>query len=129
MEVVAVLFIIILVYLAILMQALWPEPPAPNMSIPVQESSHQCGNHPFNELVVIGHQQPNVDLVMAVPHQNGHLYNFMHLLFLSILLCYITIYLLAHIIEDINVQEPIQCTNAGNAVSVIRGKDYPPPAD
>ena len=129
MEVVAVLFLIILVYLALLMQALWPEPPVPNMSIPVQESSHQCGNYPFNELVVIGHQPPNVDLVMFVPSQSGHLYNFMHLLFLSILLCYITIYLLAQMSEDVPVQECIQCTNTGYAVTVIRGKDYPPPAD
>ena len=102
------------------------------MSIPVQESPHQCGNRPFNELVVIGHQPPNVDLVMFVPSQSGHHHNLMHSLLLSILLCYVTIYLLACIeqmSEDIPVQEPIQCTNTGNAVSVIKGKDCPPPAD
>ena len=124
-----VLFAIILVYLALLMQALWPQPPAPNMSVPVQELLYQYGNYPFNELVLVGHQQPNVHLAMVVPCQNGYLHNVMNSLFLSILLCYVTIYLLAQMLEDANVQEPIQCTDTGNAVTVIRGKDYPPPAD
>ena len=124
-----VLFAIILVYLALLMQALWPQPPAPNVNVPVQESLYQYGNYPFNELVLVGHQQPSVHLAMVVPSQNGHLHNIMNSLLLSILLCYVTIYLLAQMSEDANVQEPIQCTDTGNAVTVIRGKDYPPPAD
>ena len=128
----AELVALIVVYLAGFIQALWPQPPLPNMSIPVQESLHQCGNYTFNELVVVGYQRPNVHSAMVVPSQNGYLHNLIQSL-LSILLCYVTIYLLAYMEqmpEDVPpVQEPIQCTNIGNAVTVIRDKDYPPPPD
>ena len=118
---------IILVYLARLMRALWQPPAArvPLMSVPVEESLDQLGNYP-SELVVTGRN------VQIVPCQNNCLHDTIHsLLLLSILLWYVALYLLVcnngHVGEDDPVQEPIQCTNRGNGVSVIGGKDYPPP--
>ena len=123
--VVAVLFAIILVYLALLMQALLPQPPAPNMSVPVQESLDDFdvfADYPsnLNQLVV----QPNTLLI--VPCQNGNLIHSFFLLFISS--SYVTLHLQVYIEqmpEDISV-EPIQCTNTGDGVFVIGGKDYPP---
>ena len=94
------------------------------MSVPVEESLDQFGNYP-SELVVTGHRWPNVQIV---PCQNNCLRGTIHsLLILSILLWYVALYLLVcnngHMPEDDHVQEPIQCTNRGNGVSVIGGKD------
>ena len=127
----AVLATIIVIYLALLMRALWQPPAArvPLMSVPVEESLDQLGNYP-SELVVTGHRyrRPNLP---AAPCQNNYLHDTIRsLLLLSILSCYVTLYLLVcngHMPEDDHVQEPIQCTNRGNGVSVIGGKDYPPP--
>ena len=126
----AVLATIIVIYLALLMRALWQPPAArvPLMSVPVEESLDQFGNYP-SELVVTGHRRPNVQVV---PCQNNCLHDTIHsLLILSILLWYVALYVLVcnngHRPEDDPVQEPIQCTNRGNGVSVIGGKDYPPP--
>ena len=121
---------IILVYLALLAMRQPPAIRVPLMSVPVEESLDQIGNYP-SELVVNGHRRPNVQ---AAPCQNSYLRDTIHsLLLLSILLLYVALYLLVcnngHMGEDVPVQEPVQCTNTGNAVSIIRGKDYPPPAD
>ena len=149
-DIIAVLLAnIILVYLVRLMLALW-QPPAAR--VPVEESLDQFGNYP-SELVVTGRQRPNVQIVpcqnnypselvvtgrqrpnvQVVPCQNNYLHDtILPLLLLSILLLYVALYLLVcngQIPEDDPVQEPVQCTNTGNAVTVVRGKDYPPPAD
>ena len=122
----AVLATIIVIYLALLMRALWQPPAArvPLMTVPVEESLDQLGNYP-SELVVTGRN------VQIVPCQNNCLHDTIHSLLLSILLWYVALYLLVcnngHVGEDDPVQEPIQCTNRGNGVSVIGGKDYPPP--
>ena len=120
---------IILVYLALLAMRQAPAARVPLMSVPVEESLDQIGNYP-SELVVSGHQRPNVPVA---PCQNSYLRDTIHsLLLLSILLWYVALYLLVcngHMGEDDPVQEPVQCTNTGNAVTVVRGKDYPPPAD
>ena len=107
------------------MQALWPEPPAPNMNVPIQESLENFGvfadySSNLSQLVV----QPNALLI-----KNGNLIQIIFLLFISS--SYVILHLLLYteqIPEDISV-EPIQCTNTGNGVFVIGGKDYPPPAD
>ena len=126
----AVLATIIVIYLALLMRALWQPPAArvPLMSVPVEESLDQIGNYP-SELVVSGHRRPNVQVA---PCQNSYLRDTIYSLLLSILLLCVALYLLVcngQVLEDEPVQEPIQCTNIGNAVTIIRGKDYPPPAD
>ena len=130
-DIIAVLLAaIILVYLALLAMRQPPAARVPLMSVPVEESLDQIGNYP-SELVVNGHRRPNVP---AAPCQKCYLRDTIHsLLLLSILLLYVALYLLVcnngHMGEDDPVQEPIQCTNTGNAVTVVRGKDYPPPAD
>ena len=96
-----------------------------NMSGPVEESLDVSANCTSNELVVAcaGHQRN-----AQVAPSNNYL---LHLL-LSFFSNYVALYLLicnVQMPEDISVQEPIQCTNTGNGVSVIRGKDYPPPAN
>ena len=128
-DIIAVLLAtIILVYLALLAMRQPPAARVPLMSVPVEESLDQLGNYP-SELVVNGHRRPNVP---AAPSWNNHLHNTIHSLLL-ILLLYVALYLLVcnngHMGEDDPVQEPIQCTNIGNAMTVVRGKDYPPPAD
>ena len=131
-DIIAVLLAaIILVYLALLAMRQPPAARVPLMSVPVEESLDQIGNYP-SELVVNGHRRSYV--VPAAPCQNNYLRNTIHsLLLLFILSCYVALYLLVcnngHMGEDDPVQEPVQCTNIGNAVSIIRGKDYPPPAD
>ena len=130
MEVEDVLFaIIIVVCLALLMRALWRPPiaPAPFMSAPIEESLDQFANYP-SELAVAGQRgRPNMQVAQC---QNSYLIH--SLLLLSILSCYVALYLLVcngHIPEDDPIQEPIQCINTGNRVFVIGSKDYPPPAD
>ena len=131
-DIIAVLLAtIILVYLARLMRTLWQPPAArvPLMSVPVEESLDQFANYP-SELVVTGRRRPNVRVAQC---QNSYFRDVLYsLLLLSILLLYVALYLLVcngHMPEDDPVQEPVQCTNIGNAVTIIRGKDYPPPAD
>ena len=119
---------IILVYLALLAMRQAPAARVPLMSVPVEESLDQIGNYP-SELVVTGHRRPNVQVA---PCQNSYLRDTIYSLLLSILLLCVALYLLVcngQVLEDDPVQEPIQCTNTGNAVTIIRGKDYPPPAD
>ena len=134
-DIIAVLFAaIILVYLALLAMRQPPAVRVPLMSVPVEESLDQFGSCASELIVpgrrVPGRRRPNVP---ATPCQNDYLRDAIHsLLLLSILLLYVALYLLVcngHMPEDIPVQEPIQCTNTGNAVAIIRGKDYPPPAD
>ena len=126
-DIIAVLLAtIILAYLAFI--AMWeiPVARAPLMSDPVEDS---FANYP-SELVVTGHRRSNVRVAPCQPCENN--YVIQSLLLLFIISCYVTLYLLVcngHIPEDDPVQEPIQCTNTGNMVFVIRGKDYPPPAD
>ena len=126
----AVLATIIVVYLALLIRALWQPPaaPAPFMSVPVEESLDQFANYP-SKLVVTGHRRSNMQLAQC---QNNYLCDVIQsLLLISILSCYVVLYLLVcnngQMLEDIPVHEPIQCTNRGNGVSIIGGKDYPPP--
>ena len=126
--IVVLLASIILVYLALIPIRRPPAAQAPLINFPVEESSNQFANYP-SEIVVTGGRRPNV---RVAPRYDG--YNYFRDIIQSLLLisCYVTLYLLVcngHIPEDAPVQEPIQCTNTGNAVSVIRGKDYPPPAD
>ena len=126
-DIIAVLLTtIILVYLVCLMRALWQ--PA---RVPIEESLDQFANYP-SELVIGGRRRSNVQ-VAPCHDQYNHFRDVIHsLLLLFILSCCVALYLLVcngHIPEDAPVQEPIQCTNTGNAVTVIRGKDYPPPAD
>ena len=124
----AILATIIVVYLALLIQALWQPPAAraPHMSVPVEESMDQFANY-LSELVT-GHRRSNARIVLR---QNSYLCDTTHsFLLLSMLSCYVALYLLlGQMPEDIPVrdQEPIQCTNRGNEVSIIGGKDYPPP--
>ena len=126
----AVLATIILIYLALSIRALWQPPaaPVPLMSVPVEESLDQFANY-LSELVT-GHRRSNV---RVVPGQNSYLCDVIHsFLLLSILSCYVALYLLVcnghvRVPEDDPVQEPIQSTNRGNGVSVMGGKDYPPP--
>ena len=97
--------------------------PVTNMSDPVEESLDVLANCTSNELVVVraGHKR-NVQVAPS----NYCLRDIVHsLLLLSFFQVNIALYLL----ENIPVQEPIQCTNTGNGVSVIRGKDYPPPVN
>ena len=114
--------------LVFLIQALWQPPAAraPLMSVPVEESLDQFANY-LSELVT-GHQRSNTRIV---PHQNTYLRDTIHsFLLLSMLSCYVALYLLlGQMPEDnpVHDQEPIQCTNRGNGVSIIGGKDYPPP--
>ena len=124
---------IILVCLAFLIRAVLRlmQPRPPNMSVPVEESLDQYGmfaQHPYNQIVVVGRS-----LTTKCPHvpsystPNNHLVH-SHVL-PSIPSCYIGLYLL-DCAEQIHVQESIQCsTNKGKAVTVIGGKEYPPPAD
>ena len=122
--------IILLVFFVFLIKAVLRllQPRPPNMSAPVEESLDQYGmfaQHPYNQLVVVGRspQQSNVHLIHLV---HSHLLP-------SIPSCYITLYLLVcaeQMPEDVPVQESIQCLmNKGKAVSVIGGKEYPPPAN
>ena len=132
---VAIILVVFFVFLIkAVLRLLQPRPP--NMSAPVEESLDQYGvfaQHPYNQLVVVGRspQQPNVHLIHLVTCHNNHLMH-SHLL-PSIPSCYITLYLLVcgeQMPEDVPVQESIQClTNEGKAVSVIGGKEYPPPAN
>ena len=124
---------IILVCFAFLIRAVLRllQPRPANMSAPVEESLDQYGMFAYNQLVVVGHQQPNDHLIHLIPCQNNHLVH-SHLLS-SIPLCYIGLYLLVcaeQMPEDVPVQESVQCsTNAGKAVAVIGGKEYRPPAN
>ena len=126
----AVLATIIVVYLALLIRALWQPPaaPVPLVSVPVEESLDQFANY-LSELVT-EHRRSNVRVVSG---QNSYLCDVIHsFLLLSILSCYVALYLLVcsghvRVPEDDPVQEPIQCTNRGNGISIIGGKDYPPP--
>ena len=129
-DIIAVLLAtIILVYLALRAMRQAPAARVPLMSVPVEESLDRFGNYP-SELVVTRRRRPNVPVAQC---QNNYLRDTIHsLLLLSILSCYVALYLMVcngHMAEDDPVQEPIQCTNTGNAVTVVRGKDYPPPAD
>ena len=100
------------------------------MSDPVEESLDVLANCTSNELVVVraGHQKK-----AQVVASNGSLRDILHSpLFLSFFSSYVALYLLVcnvQMLEDIPVQDPSQCTNKGNGVSVIRGKDYPPPVN
>ena len=120
--------VIVLVYFR---RALW-QLPAPNMSVPVEESLGVLANYTSHELVVPGQgRQRNMRVELC---QNRYLRDIiLPLLLLSILSCYVALYLLVcngQMPEDDPVQEPIQCTmNTGNAVTAIGAKDYPPPAD
>ena len=123
MESVIAVFVAVIV-LVYLMQALW-QLPAPNMSVPVEESFGVLATYTSNELVVPGRRR----IMQVAQCQNSYLCDII-LLILSILLCYVTLYLLVcnvQIPEDDPVQESIQCTNTGNAVTAIGAKDYPPP--
>ena len=128
-DIIAVLLAtIILVYLALIAMRQAPAARVPLMNVPVEESLDRFGNYP-SELVVTGRRRTNVRVAQC---QNNYLRDTIHSLLLSILSCYVALYLLVcngHTVEDDPVQEPIQCTNTGNAVTVVRGKDYPPPAD
>ena len=117
--------VIVLVYLS---RALW-QLLAPNMSVPVEESLGVLANYTSNELVVPGRvRQINMQVALC---QNNYLRDIVFpLLLLSILSCYIALYLLVcnvQMPEDDPVQEPIQCT--GNAVTALGANDFPPPAD
>ena len=117
--------VIVLVYLR---RALW-QLPAPNMSVPVEESLGVLAIYTSNEIVVPGRQR-NIWVPLC---QNRYLRDIiLPLLLLSILSCYVVLYLLVcndQMPEDDPVQEPIQCTtNTGNAVTAVGAKDYPPPA-
>ena len=130
-DIIAVLLAsIILVYLALIaMRRRPPAARAPLVSVPVEES-YQFANYP-SELVV-GRRRPNVRVAPRHDQYNYLCDIIQSLLLLSIISCYVALYLLVcndHIPEDVPVQEPIQSTNTGNAVTVIRGKDYRPPAD
>ena len=132
-DIIAVLFAaIILVYLALLAMRQPPAVRVPLMSVPVEESLDQIGNYP-SELVVTGRRRRSMPVASCQPCQNNYLSDVIHsFLLLSILSCYVVLYLLVcngHMPEDYPIQEPIQCTNTGNVVFVIGGKDYPPPAD
>ena len=115
--------------LALLIRALC-QPPVTNMSDPVEESLDVLANCTYNELVVVrvGHQRK-----VRVAASNSSLRDIVHsFLFLSFFSSYVALYLLVcnvQMLEDVPVQEPIQCTSTGNGVSVIRGKDYPPPVN
>ena len=115
--------VIVLVYLR---RALW-QLPAPNMSVPVEESLGVLANYTSNELVVPGRRR----IMRVAQCQNSYLCDIiLPLLLLSILLWYVALYLLVcndQIPEDDPVQEPMQCTNTGKAVTSIGEKDYPPP--
>ena len=116
--------VIVLVYLR---RALW-QFPAQNMSVPVEESLGVLANYASNELVPGRVRQRCMQVAQC---QNSYLLDIvLSLLILSILLCYVTLYLLVHNVqmpEDDTVQEPIQCTNTGKAVTAIGEKDYPSP--
>ena len=118
--------VIVLVYLR---RALW-QFPAQNMSVPVEESLGVLANYASNELVVPGRVRQRY--MQVAQCQNSYLRDIvLPLLFLSILSCYVALYLLVcndQIPEDDPVQEPIQCTNTGKAVTAIGEKDYPPPS-
>ena len=124
-----IIFTILLLTLVLRAMRQLPAVRLPLMSVPVEESLDQLGNYP-SELVVPGRRRPNVRVAQC---QNNYLRDVIDsLLLLSILLWYVALYLLVingHMPEDDPVQEPVQCTNTGNAVTVVRGKDYPPPAD
>ena len=117
-ELVGIILLACLFLILVALRLLQPRPP--NMSVPVEESSDQYGmfaQYPYNQLVVVGHQQPNVHLIHLAPCQN-------------IPSSYIALYLLICAEQMPDVQESIQCsTNQGKAVAVIGGKEYPPPAD
>lgn len=127
MESVIVVFVAVIV-LVYLRRALW-QFPAQNMSVPVEESLGVLANYASNELVVPGRVRQRC--MQVAQCQNSYLRDIvLPLLFLSILSCYIALYFLVRndqMPEDDPVQEPIQCTNTGKAVTAIEEKDYPPP--
>ena len=134
MEVTIAVFVAVIV-LVYLRRALW-ELPAPNMSVPVEESLGVLANYTSNELVVPGRgRQRNMRVAHAIALcQNSYLRDIiLPLLLYSILSCYFALCLIVcngQMPEDDPFQEPIQCTtNTGNAVIAIGAKDYPPPAD
>ena len=128
----AIISAIILVFLALLAMRQPPAARVPLMSVPVEESLDQISNYP-SELVVTGRRRRSMTVPPCQPCQNNYLRDVIHsFLLLSILLCYVVLYLLVcngHMPEDYPIQEPIQCTNTGNVVFVIEGKDYPPAVD
>ena len=104
------------------------QPPVTNMSDPVEESLEVLANRTSNELVVTrAGRQRNVQVAPS----NYCLRDTIYSLLLSFQVN-VALYLLVcnvQMLEDVPVQEPIQCTNTGSGVSVIRGKDYPPPVN
>ena len=132
---VAIILVCFVFLIRAVLRLLLPRPARPaNMSAPVEESLDQYGmftQYPYNQIVVVGPQQPNDHLIHLIPCQNNHLVH-SHLLS-SIPLCYIGLYLLVcaeQMPEDVPVQESVQClTNVGKAVTVIGGKEYRPPAN
>ena len=116
---VAVLFGIVAIYVALIVRALLQRRDG-NMRAPVLESFADCH---CSDLVVQTSQRQNI-LMIA----NGTSV-FPYLLFLSILSIYFVLYIVIsddYMSEEV---EPIQCTGSGNGVTVTRGKNYPPPSD
>ena len=116
MVAIAYLVVIILVCLFLILMVLRLLQPRPPMSVPIEESSDQCGmfvQYPYNQLVVVGHQQPNIHLIHLARCRNNPS-------------CYIALYLLVCAEQMPDIQESIQCsTNEGKAVVVIGSKEYP----
>ena len=117
---VAVLFGIVVIYVAVIVRALLQRRDH-NMRAPVLESFADCH---CSDLVVQTSQRPNIHMIATRRY-----YVFHYLLFLSILSYYITLYIV--ISDDYMTEEvePAQCTGSGNGVTVMRGKNYLPPSD
>ena len=117
----AVLFGIVAIYLAVILRALLQR--RDNMRAPVLESfaDFRC-----SDLVVPASQRQNIDMIATGTKFYAFPY---YLLFLFILSIYFVLYIL--ISDDYMPKEvePVQCTGSGNGVTVMRGKNYPPPND
>ena len=118
---VAVLFGIVAIYVAVIVRALLQRRDH-NMRAPVLESFADCH---CSDLVVQTSQRQNILMVAT----GTNFYVFPYLLFLSILSIYFVLYIVIsddYMSEEV---EPIQCSGSGNGVTVMRGKNYPPPSD
>ena len=105
---VAVLFGIVAIFVAVIVRALLQlQRRDRNMRAPVLESftDRHC-----SDLVVQASQRPNIHMIATRRYYVIH-----YLLFLY-----------DYIPEEV---EPLQCTGSGNGVTVMRGKNYPPPND
>ena len=119
---VAVLFGIVAIYLAVIVRALLQRRDR-NMRAPVLESfaDFRC-----SDLVVQASQRQNSDMIAT--ETKFYIFPY-YLLFLFILSIYFVLYILIsddYIPEEV---EPLQCTGSGNGAAVMRGKNYPPPND